>query len=289
MIETIIVQSLNALVYGVLLFLISVGLSLVLGLMNVVSLTHGSFFMLGAYLGLSVSEATGSFWAALVLAPLPVIAIGALIEIGFLRPLYKRGHLHQVLMTFGFTFVFADLVKIIWDTDVHSLKPPPILAGTVHLFDGLFPTYRLFLIGIGLLMVVLLWLLIDRSRVGAMVRASVDNAAVAEGLGVNVSVLFSAVFALGAGLAALAGVIAGPILGVAPGMDVDVLIPAFIVIIIGGMGNLRSAFVGSMLVGAADTFGKAYVPQASLFLIYLVVVLVLLVRPQGLVGVNRFG
>ena len=283
------VQTLNALVYGILLFLISVGLSLVLGLMNVVSLTHGSFFMLGAYLALAILDTTHSFWAALILAPLPVVAIGALIEIGFLRPLYKRGHLHQVLMTFGFTYVFADLVKIVWGTDIHGLKPPAILAGVVPLFDGQFPTYRLFLIGAGILLIVLLWFLVDRSRMGAMVRASVDNAPVAEGLGVNVSVLFTFVFALGAGLAALAGVIAAPILGVAPGMDVDVLIPAFIVIIVGGMGNLRSAFVGSLLVGGADTFGKAYIPQASLFLIYLVVVLVLLVKPSGLVGIRKFG
>jgi branched-subunit amino acid ABC-type transport system permease component len=289
MMEALLVQLLNALVYGVLLFMLSVGLSLVLGLMNVVSLTHGSFFMLGAYLGWAILEQTGSFWLALLLAPLPVVLIGGLIEIGFLRPLYKRGHLHQVLMTFGFTFVFADLVKIAWGTDVHSLKPPAILAGVVPMLGGVFPTYRLFLIGFGLVLVVVLWLLIDRSRLGAMVRASVDSAPIAEGMGVNVSRLFSLVFALGAGLAALAGVVAAPILGVAPGMDVDVLIPAFIVIVIGGMGNLRSAFVGSMLVGAADTFGKAYVPQASLFLIYLVVVLVLLVRPQGLVGMRKAG
>jgi branched-subunit amino acid ABC-type transport system permease component len=287
--DVLLVQSLNALVYGILLFLISVGLSLVLGLMNVVSLTHGSFFMLGAYLALAILDATHSFWLALVLAPIPVVAVGAVIEMGFLRPLYKRGHLHQVLMTFGFTYVFADLVKIVWGTDIHSLKPPSVLAGVVPLFAGQFPTYRLFLIGAGVVLIVLLWVLVDRSRMGAMVRASVDNAPVAEGLGVNVSLLFTFVFALGAGLAALAGVIAAPILGVAPGMDVDVLIPAFIVIIVGGMGNLRSAFVGSLLVGAADTFGKAYVPQASLFLIYLVVVGVLLVKPSGLVGIRKFG
>lgn len=287
--DVLLVQSLNALVYGILLFLISVGLSLVLGLMNVVSLTHGSFFMLGAYLALAVLAATHSFWLALVLAPIPVVALGAVIEMGFLRPLYKRGHLHQVLMTFGFTYVFADLVKIVWGTDIYSLKPPAVLAGVVPLFAGQFPTYRLFLIGAGVVLIVVLWILVDRSRMGAMVRASVDNAPVAEGLGVNVSVLFTFVFALGAGLAALAGVIAAPILGVAPGMDVEVLIPAFIVIIVGGMGNLRSAFVGSLLVGAADTFGKAYVPQASLFLIYLVVVLVLLVKPSGLVGLRKFG
>ena len=286
--DVLAVQTLNALVYGILLFLISVGLSLVLGLMNVVSLAHGSFFMLGAYLALAILDLTGSFWAALVLAPLPVAVIGALIEIGFLRPLYRRGHLHQVLMTFGFTYVFADLVKIVWGTDIHAIRPPSVLAGVVPLFDGQFPTYRLFLIGAGIVLIALLWFLVDRSRLGAMVRASVDNAPVAEGLGVNVSVLFTLVFALGAGLAAIAGVIAAPILGVAPGMDVEWLIPAFIVIVIGGMGNLRSAFVGSLLVGAADTFGKAYIPQASLFLIYLVVVLVLLVKPSGLVGIRKF-
>lgn len=283
----LVLQALNALVDGVLLFLISVGLSLVLGLMNVVSLAHGSFFMLGAYLGLAVYTATGSFWWALLLAPLPVMLAGALLEVGFLRPLYRRGHLHQVLMTFGFTYVFADLVKIIFGPDVHSLAAPAAFSGVVHLLGSQFPTYRLFLIAVGLAMVVLLWVLIERSRLGAMVRAAVDDAAVAEGMGVNVGLLFTAIYALGAGLAAFAGVVAGPILGAAPGMDVEVLIPAFIVIIIGGMGNLRGAFIGSMLVGTAETLGKAYLPQVSLFLIYLVVVLVLMVRPAGIAGIQK--
>ena len=284
--DLLVAQLLNGLVYGVLLFLMAAGLSLIFGLMNVVSLAHGSFFMLGAYLGLSIFRATGSFWLALVLAPIPVIATGVVIERLFMRPLYRRGHMDQVLLTFGFTFVFLDLVQTVWGRSVQRLPVPEALQGTMHIGAGVFSAYRLFLIGFGFAIALLLWLFLERSRVGAMVRAGVDDAQMASGLGGNIPALFSGMFGFGVALAALGGVAAGPILSLYPGMDAEILIPAFIVIVIGGLGSLRGAFVGSLLIGIADTFGKAYLPSLALFLIYLAMILVLLVRPQGLFGIK---
>ena len=284
--EVFVAQLLNGLVYGVLLFLIAAGLSLIFGLMNVVSLAHGSFFMLGAYFGLSIFRITGSFWWALVLAPIPVIGLGVLMELLFLRPLYRRGHLDQVLLTFGFTFVFLDLVQTLWGRTVLRLPVPDALQGTVQIGLGVFSAYRLCLIGFGFAIALLLWLFLERSRIGAMVRAGVDNAFMAAGLGANIPALFTGIFGLGVALAALGGIAAAPVIGLYPGMDSEILIPAFIVIVIGGMGSLRGAFVGSLLIGIADTFGKAYFQSIALFLIYLAMTAVLLIRPQGLFGIK---
>jgi branched-chain amino acid transport system permease protein len=284
--EVFVAQLLNGLVYGVLLFLIATGLSLIFGLMNVVSLAHGSFFMLGAYFGLSIFRVTGSFWWALVLAPIPVITLGVLMELLFLRPLYRRGHLDQVLLTFGFTFVFLDLVQTLWGRTVLRLPVPDALQGTVQIGLGVFSAYRLCLIGFGFAIALLLWLFLERSRIGAMVRAGVDNAVMAAGLGANIPALFTGIFGLGVALAALGGIAAAPVIGLYPGMDSEILIPAFIVIVIGGMGSLRGAFVGSLLIGIADTFGKAYFQSIALFLIYLAMTVVLLIRPQGLFGIK---
>ncbi|MDB5533718.1 MAG: branched-chain amino acid ABC-type transport system, permease component, partial [Hyphomicrobiales bacterium] len=199
--DLFLVQLLNGLVYGMLLFLMAAGLSLIFGLMNVVSLAHGSFFMLGAYIGLSIYQITGSFWLALVLAPIPTAALGMTVEILFLRPLYRRGHLDQVLMTFGFTFVFFDLVRTIWGSNIKNMAMPEALQGAVQIGAGIFPVYRLFLIGIGLALALILWLCIERTRIGAMVRAGVDDAAMASGLGANVPLLFTGVFGVGVALA----------------------------------------------------------------------------------------
>jgi branched-chain amino acid transport system permease protein len=284
--DLFVAQLLNGLVYGVLLFLMAAGLSLIFGLMNVVSLAHGSFFMLGAFFGLTIFKATGSFWLALILAPIPVIGLGVLMELLFLRPLYRRGHMDQVLLTFGFTFVFLDLVQTVWGRMVLRLPAPQALQGIVHIGAGVFSAYRLFLIGFGFAIALLLWLFLERSRIGAVVRAGVDNAVMAAGLGANVPALFTGIFGFGVALAALGGIAAAPVLGLYPGMDSEILIPAFIVIVIGGMGSLRGAFVGSLLIGIADTFGKAYFQSIALFLIYLAMTAVLLIRPQGLFGIK---
>jgi branched-chain amino acid transport system permease protein len=280
-------QLLNGFVYGILLFLTAAGLSLIFGLMNVVSLAHGSFFMLGGYVGFALFRLTNNFWLSFLLAPVPIAIIGIAMEMVFLRPLYRRGHLDQVLLTFGFTFIFFDAVQTIWGRDVQALPPPLGLDGVVELGAAVFSSYRLFLIALGIGIAVLLWLFLDRSRLGAMVRAGVDDAAMAGGLGCNIPALFTAIFGAGVALAALGGVAAGPIFGMYPGEDAEILIPAFIVIVVGGMGSLRGAFIGSLLIGEADTFGKAYVPELALFLIYLVMAVVLLARPQGLFGIKH--
>lgn len=268
-----------------LLFLMAAGLSLIFGLMNVVSLVHGSFFMMGAFLALSIVQLTHNYWLALLLAPMPMAALGALIEVLFLRRMYGRSALDQVLLMFGFTYVFYDAVKSIWGDDIQSLPVPPELNGIVRIDSMVITNYRLFLIGFGAAVALLLWVFLDRSRLGAMVRAGVDNRLMAAGLGANIPALFTGIFSLGVALAAIGGVAAGPVLGLYPGIDSDILIPAFIVIVVGGMGSLRGAFVGSLVIGIADVFGKTYAPQLSSFLIYLVMAVVLLVRPQGIFGV----
>jgi branched-chain amino acid transport system permease protein len=285
--EFIATQLVNGLAYGVLLFLMSAGLSLIFGLMNVVNVAHGSFFMLGAFFALAVVQWTGSFWLALAVSWIPAMALGVVMERLFIRKLYARGHLDQVLLTFGFTFVFVDLVRMIWGADIRELPVPDVLSGVIAAGDIIIPKYRLFLIVFGGVVALLLWLFLERSRVGAMVRAGVDDAFTATGIGINVPLLFAAIFALGVGLAALGGTVAGPILGLYPGMDIEILIPAFIVVVIGGMGSLRGAFVASLFVGIVDTFGKAYFPDAAIFVIYLLMVVVLLTRPQGLFGIGK--
>lgn len=285
--EFIATQLVNGLAYGVLLFLMSAGLSLIFGLMNVVNIAHGSFFMIGAFSALAMMKWTGSFWAALALSWVPAVVIGIVMERVFIRRLYSRGHLEQVLLTFGFTFVFLDLVRMIFGADIRELPVPDALTGIVQIAGIVIPKYRLFLIAFGGVTALLLWLFLERSRVGAMVRAGVDDAFTARGIGINVELLFGAVFALGVGLAAVGGTVAGPLLGLYPGMDIDILIPAFIVVVIGGMGSLRGAFVASLFVGLVDTFGKAYVPGLALFLVYFLMVVVLLTRPEGLFGVKR--
>ncbi len=285
--EFLLEQLLNGVVYGMLLFLMAAGLSLIFGLMNVVSLAHGSFFMLGAFVALTIFRITHSFWLAFLIAPLPITVLGMILETVFLRPLYRRNPLDQVLLTFGFTFVFLDAVQTFWGRDIFSLPVPAKLQGVVDLGFGVYPIYRLFLIVLGGVLALVLWFVLERSRLGAMVRAGVDDSAMAAGLGGNVPALFTGVFSGGVALAALGGVAAAPILGIYAGLDADILIPAFIVIVVGGMGSLRGAFVGSLLIGVADTFGKAYLPDLSLFFIYLVMAAVLLARPQGLFGIAR--
>jgi branched-subunit amino acid ABC-type transport system permease component len=283
-VELVITQALNGLVYGALLFLLAAGLSLVFGLMGVVNLAHGSFFMLGSFLAVTAVKLTGNFWFAMLLAPIPVAIIAVLVERFFLRPLYVRDKLDQVLLTFGLSFILTDITEWAWGKEVLAIQEPPLLEDSIELLGGIFPLYRLALIGFGLLIALGLWLFIERTRAGAMVRAGVDDTPTAMGIGLNVPLLLTSTFASGAALAALAGVIAAPILGVYSGIDVEILIPAFIVIVIGGMGSLKGAFVGSLLIGEADTFGKAYLPETAMFLIYLAMIVILLARPGGLFG-----
>jgi branched-subunit amino acid ABC-type transport system permease component len=277
-------QALNGLAYGVLLFLLSVGLTLIFGMLDVVNLAHGSYYMLGAYAGLTLIAATGSFWLALVVAPLAVALIGAVVERSCLRPLYRRGPLDQVLLTFGLIYVFEDLVKWIWGGRIRSIPTPALLSGSVTILGATVPSYRLFVIVFGLGMAVVLWALIERTRLGAIIRAGVFDPEMTAGMGIDIQRVFTGVFAFGAGLAGLSGVIAGPIQSAYPPMGASILVPALIVVVVGGLGSLKGSLAGSLIIGQAETFGKAWLPGASMLIIYVVMALVLLFRPQGLFG-----
>ncbi len=277
-------QALNGLAYGILLFLLSVGLTLIFGMLDVVNLAHGSFYMLGAFAGLATIAATGSFWAALVVAPLVVGIIGALVERTCLRPLYRRSVLDQVLLTFGLIYLFEDLVKWIWGGRIRSIPGPALFSGSVKIAGTTFPSYRLFVIAFGLAVAVALWLLIERTRLGAIVRAGVSDAEMTAGMGVDIDRVFTGVFAGGAALAALSGVIAGPIRSAYPAMGTEILVVTLIVVVVGGLGSLKGSLAGSLLIGQAETFGKAWLPETAMLIIYVVMAAVVLFRPQGLFG-----
>lgn len=277
-------QALNGCAYGMLLFLLAAGLSLIFGLMDVVNLAHGGFYMLGAYLALSLVRWTGSFWIALAVVPLLTAAGGFLLEWELLRPLYRRTHLDQILLTFGVAFVLTDLARWLWGADVQSLPAPPGLDRSVPLFGTLFPVYRLFVIALGAALGLALWIVLGRTRLGATVRAGVANKEMTQALGIDIGVVFTCVFAFGTGLAGLAGVVAAPVQGVFPGVDFETLIVTLIVVVVGGLGTLKGSFWGSLLIGEADTFGKILLPQLALVIIYLVMAAVLLLRPGGLFG-----
>lgn len=277
-------QTLNGLAYGALLFLLAVGLTLIFGMLDVVNLAHGSFYMLGAYAGLVMISATGSFWLALLAAPLAVGLVGMGIERVCLRPLYRRPPLDQVLLTFGFIYLFEDLIKAIFGGKIRSIPVPALFASSVTVGDFTYPSYRLFVIAFGLTVAVALWLLLERTRLGSIIRAGVYDAEMTAGLGINIHRVFTGVFAVGAALAGLSGVIAGPIQSAFPAMGVGILIPALIVVVVGGLGSLKGSLAGSLIIGQAETFGKAWLPEVAMLIIYVVMALVVLLRPQGLFG-----
>ncbi len=293
-------QVLNGVQLGVMLFLMAAGLTLVFGIMDMINLAHGSFYMIGAYLTATFAGLFDSFVLALLVA-LPLAAlVGLTVEIVALRTLYRRDHLDQVLATFGLILFFNELVRIIWGPVPIFLDPPGFLSGTVEILPGApYPAFRLAIIVVGIAVAVFLWALIGRTRIGMLIRAGASNREMVGALGVNVALLYSLVFALGAALAALAGAMAGPILAVQVGMGEQILILTFVVIVIGGIGSIRGAFIGALLVGLVDTFGRVLLPGAfKLFLdpstadgvgaslssmsIYIVMAAVLFFRPRGL-------
>lgn len=278
-----VVSVLNGLSFGMLLFLLAAGLSLIYGLMKILNLAHGSYYLLGAYLGLTVVRSTGSFVLAVIAAPLAVALIGALMERFFLRR-FPHQELPQALLTFGFLFIFADLALVIWGGTPQNLPEPAAFAHPVHLGGIVYPAYRLFLLAVGLLVAAALWWFQEGTRAGAMLRAGVDDEEMARALGINVSLLFTLVFAFGAFLAALGGVLGGPIVGVYPGADFEVLLLGFVVVIIGGLGSLKGALVGGLLVGLLDNFGKTFFPDLAMFTIFVPMVAILAIRPTGLFG-----
>ena len=281
MIEFLVVQTLNGLVYSMLLFLLALGLSLTFGLMRVVNLAHGAFFLVGAYCGFTAWSLTQSFWLALSAGSIAVALAGALLEHFWLQKFYVRDELDQVILTFGFALVFADVMKMLWSKDIRALPPPEAFAGAVEISGIAFPSYRLLLIAIGAIFFVAVWLGLARTRVGALIRASVSDRVMVSGLGFNIRLLFTGVFAFGTGLAGLAGVLGAPILGIYPGLDFDVLITTLIVVVVGGQGSVVGAFAASLLIGMAETFGKAIYPAAASFIIFGLMVAVLLYRAWG--------
>ncbi|HTV90316.1 MAG TPA: branched-chain amino acid ABC transporter permease [Stellaceae bacterium] len=276
-------QVFNGVSYGALLFLLGSGLSLIFGVMRIVNLAHGSFFLLGAYIGLSVIWGTGSWLLAIPAAALAVACVGMLIERVFMRPL-GGDHLRQVLLTFGFVLLFQQGALDLWGGDNLFINPPKALMHTLVLGNLYLPVYRIFIIAIALAIGVALWLVLDRTRAGATVRATVDDAEMARGVGIDTSRVSMLTFGVGALLAGLGGVIGGGFLGIYPGLDFEVLPLAFAVVIIGGMGSLAGAAIGAVVVGLLDNFGKVLFPQASYFTLYAPLVLLLAARPTGLFG-----
>jgi branched-chain amino acid transport system permease protein len=293
-------QLLNGLQLGVMLFLLAAGLTLVLGIMNLVNLAHGSLYMVGAFVAASVVQAGGPFLLALAVALPATALVGMAVEVVALRKLYSRGHLDQVLATFGLILFFNELVRILWGPRALFLDVPSWLAYTVEIIPGApYPAYRLAVIVLGIAVAVFLYLLTSRTRLGMLIRAGASNREMVGALGVDIKRLYTLVFGLGACLAALAGAVAGPIYAVEVGMGEDILILTFVVIVIGGIGSVRGALVGALLVGLADTLGRAFLPSLfKLFLtpavadgvgaslasmaIYILMAAVLVWRPRGL-------
>ncbi|MDM7946242.1 MAG: branched-chain amino acid ABC transporter permease [Oceanibaculum nanhaiense] len=277
-------QVLNGLQLGTMLFLMAAGLTLVFGIMHLINLAHGSLYMIGAYVAATVQQATGSFTLGL-LAALPAAALtGMAMEAIALRRLYDRDHLDQVLATFGLILFFNELVKIVWGPQAYFMAVPEALSGSVEILPGApYPAYRLAIVATGIAAALFLYLLITRTRIGMLIRAGATNREMVNALGVNVDRLYMLVFGLGAALAGLAGVMAGPLLALEVGMGENILILAFVVIVIGGIGSVRGAFVAALLVGLADTFGRVLLPGAlSEMTIYILMAAILVWRPQGL-------
>jgi branched-chain amino acid transport system permease protein len=278
-----IIQIFNGVSYGALLFLMGSGLSLIFGVMRIVNLAHGSFFVLGGYIALSVIAATGSWTLSIPVAAVAVAIIGLLMERVFLRPL-GFDPLRQVLLTVGFAFIFQQAALDIWGGYNMDITPPELLKNSILVGGIYFPAYRMFMIALALAIGVVLWLFMEKTRMGAAVRATVDDAQMARGIGIDTNRISMFIFALGAFLAAMGGVIGGGFVGIYPGLDFEVLPVAFAVVIIGGMGSLGGAAIGALLVGLADDFGKALFPELAYFSLYAPMVVILAVKPTGLFG-----
>ena len=277
------IQLLNGVQYGLLLFMLAAGLTLIFGIMGVVNLAHGSFYMLGAYLAWSLSSLTGSFTLAVIGGAALSVVFGLVLERVLFRQFYQRDHLDQVLLTFGLIYVFEELRSILWGDDVHGVKVPDLLAASIPLTDNLsYPVYRLFMSGVCIALAVGLYLLISRTRLGMKIRAGAFNREMTEALGVNIKLIHAVVFAIGVALATVAGIVAAPISSVYPNMGSQVLIMCFVVVVIGGIGSVRGALISALLVGLVDTFGKVLLPQVAGMLVYMLMAAVLLWKPEGL-------
>ncbi|BDB23889.1 branched-chain amino acid ABC transporter permease [Cupriavidus sp. TA19] len=282
-IVSFLIQCLNSVQYGLLLFLVASGLTLIFGIMGVINLAHGSFYMLGAYLAFTLAGLTGNLFIAIPLGIVLAVLFGYVLEWAFFSYLYERDHLQQVLMTYGLILVFEELRSILVGDDVHGVQVPALLDGALPIGNDMtYPVYRLFISAVCLAVAAAMYYVIRRTRLGMMIRAGATNREMVQSLGINITVLYRFVFALGVALAVLAGMISAPVSSVYPGMGGQVLIVCFVVVVIGGIGSVKGALVASLLLGFVDTFGKVFWQEAAGVLIYLLMAVILLWKPQGL-------
>ena len=285
---TFLVQCLNAVQYGLLLFLLASGLTLIFGIMGVINLAHGSFYMIGAYMAFALAplvERTfgGGFFATLAAGVVLAVVLGYLLEWVFFSYLYEREHLQQVLMTYGLILVFEELRSLLVGDDVHGVPVPPLLAGAIALGEVMtYPVYRLFISGVCIVLAIGMYFVFTRTRLGMMIRAGSTNREMVQSLGIDIKMLYRVVFAAGMALAVLAGMVAAPVSSVYPGMGQSVLIICFVVVVIGGIGSIRGALLAALLIGFVDTFGQVLLPQAAGVLVYVLMALILLWKPDGL-------
>jgi branched-chain amino acid transport system permease protein len=286
--STFLIQCLNALQYGLLLFLVASGLTLIFGIMGVINLAHGSFYMIGAYMAYALAPIVGStfgggFFATLLVGLVLAVLLGYVLEWAFFSFLYERDHLQQVLMTYGLILVFEELRSLLVGDDVHGVQAPDILSGTLPLGELMtYPVYRLFISGVCLALALAMYWVFTRTRLGMMIRAGSSNREMVQSLGIDIKFLYRVVFAAGVAIAVLAGMIAAPVSSVYPGMGNTVLIICFVVVVIGGIGSIRGALLAALLIGLVDTFGKVLLPQAAGVLVYVMMALILLWKPDGL-------
>ncbi|WP_424627790.1 branched-chain amino acid ABC transporter permease [Bradyrhizobium sp. SYSU BS000235] len=279
------IQFLNAIQYGTVLFLVASGLTLVFGILGVINLAHGAFYMLGAYLAYWLALLTGNFWIALVGATLIALVVGGVLEVTLIRRLYGRDHLAQVLLSFGLILVVDEIRQILFGKDVHSVAPPDVLRGAIQLTDNLsYPVYRLAIGVFGLLVAAAIFVIIRKTKIGMIVRAGAENREMTKALGIGFDTVNLGVFSVGIALAALAGAVIAPVATVYPGMGDSMLILSFVVVVLGGIGSIEGAAIGALLIGLTDTFGKIFFPSLSSVLVYLLMAAVLLVRPNGILG-----
>ena len=275
---------LHGLAYAGLLFLVSAGLTLVFGMMNVLNFAHAAMYMLGAYFSFTLLHVTGEFWLCLIVCPLLLFIIGALVERFLLRRAHVYGHLHELLLTFGLAYIITEFVKLIWGNFPLAVNIGGFLGTTVQLFGIIYPVYRIFIFVCAILVGTVMALVLFRTRLGIILRAAVNDSEMVNALGFNVPLVFTGVFAFGAALSGLAGVIAGPLLTTYPGMAHEILIDAFVVIVVGGFGSLGGAVVASLLIGELQSFGVLLFPKLSLALVYMLMAAVLIIKPSGLFG-----
>ncbi len=278
-----IIQTLNGLSFSMMLFLVAAGFTLIFGLMKIINIAHGSFYLLAAYIGLTVLQATENFLLATIVSSVAAALVGIAMQSLFLRRFHMK-ELQQVLLTFGFVLIIADLCLWIWGGNPMALPKPSLFRGSIWIGNVVFPSYRLFVILVGVVIAVGLWIFQEKTKFGAIVRAGVDDEEMLRGSGINIQMVFVGVFGLGALLAGIGGMIGGPFVGVFPGVDVSILLLALVVVIIGGVGSLRGAFVGSLFVGLVDNFGKALFPELSLFTLFAPMAIILAIRPTGIFG-----